>query len=53
MIGTFVQTLFTMRAAITVYQNGRGSIADNLGDPAWTNVLSFVTIGFMSATMGL
>jgi uncharacterized membrane protein YoaK (UPF0700 family) len=52
-IGTFIQTLFTMSAAITIWQSGQGSVGDNRGDPAWNNVLSFVTIGFMSVSMGL
>lgn len=42
-----------MSAAITIWQSGQGSVGDNRGDPAWNNVLSFVTIGFMSVSMGL
>ncbi|KAF4577095.1 hypothetical protein EYR36_005082 [Pleurotus pulmonarius] len=29
------------------------SIVDDRGDPAWTNTLSFVAIGFMSASLGV
>ncbi|KAF9267732.1 hypothetical protein L218DRAFT_1073831 [Marasmius fiardii PR-910] len=52
-IGTFVQTLFTMAAALTIWKSGSRSIADNRGDPAWSNGLSFATLIFMSASLGL
>ncbi|KAG6379890.1 hypothetical protein JVT61DRAFT_10452 [Boletus reticuloceps] len=52
-LGTLIQTLFTIGGAITIWQSGSGSVADNRGDPAWNNTLSFVTIGFISASMGL
>ncbi|KAG2064129.1 hypothetical protein BDR04DRAFT_1110563 [Suillus decipiens] len=52
-LGTFIQTLFTMAAAIAIWQSHQGSVADGRANPAWTNVLSFVCIGFMSASMGL
>ena len=53
-LGTFIQTLFTSAAAIAIWKNGQqGSVADSRGDPVWTNTLSFVCIGFMSASMGL
>jgi hypothetical protein len=53
MLGTFIQALFTMSAALTIWKSGEGSIADSRGDALWTNVLSFVTIVFMSASLGL
>ncbi|KAG1871552.1 hypothetical protein F4604DRAFT_1623408 [Suillus subluteus] len=52
-LGTFIQTLFTMAAAIAIWQSHEGSVADARANPAWTNVLSFVCIGFLSASMGL
>lgn len=51
--GTFIQTLFTMAAALCVWKSGQGSVADSRADPAWSNALTYVTIGFMSASMGL
>lgn len=52
-LGTMIQTLFTMAAAITMWKSGQGSIAGFRGEPAWTNALSFVALGFASATVGL
>lgn len=48
-----IQALFTMAAAIAIWQSGQGSIAPNRITPAWTNTISFVCLGFMSASMGL
>ncbi|KAI6042014.1 hypothetical protein EDC04DRAFT_2892526 [Pisolithus marmoratus] len=52
-LGTFIQTLFTMVAAIAIWKSGQPSVSDSRYDPAWSNTLSFVCIGFMSASMGL
>ncbi|EMD30979.1 hypothetical protein CERSUDRAFT_89537 [Gelatoporia subvermispora B] len=52
-LGTMIQALFTMAAALAAWKSGQGSVADDRGDPAWTNALTFVAIGFMSASMGL
>ncbi|KAH9918728.1 uncharacterized protein BXZ73DRAFT_52769 [Epithele typhae] len=52
-LGTFIQALLTMAAAIAAWQSGQGSVAEVRGEPAWTNVLTFVAIGFMSASLGL
>jgi len=52
-LGTFIQTLFTMAAAIAIWKSHQGSVADSRANPAWTNVLSFVCVAFMSASMGL
>ncbi|KAL4068486.1 hypothetical protein V8B97DRAFT_2058722 [Scleroderma yunnanense] len=52
-LGTFIQTLFTMAAAIAIWKSGQPSFADARSNPAWSNTLSFVCIGFMSASMGL
>ncbi|KAI0795617.1 hypothetical protein C8Q75DRAFT_711714 [Abortiporus biennis] len=52
-LGTMIQAVFTMSAALTAWKSGQGSIADNRGDPAWTNALTFVAIGFLSASLGL
>ncbi|KAG2129651.1 uncharacterized protein EDB93DRAFT_113355 [Suillus bovinus] len=51
--GTFIQTLFTMAAAVVIWKSDELSITDARADPAWTNALSFVCIGFLSASMGL
>jgi len=52
-LGTLIQTVFTMAAAIAIWQSHQGSVTDSRVSPAWTNTLSFVCIGFMSASMGL
>ena len=52
-LGTFIQTLFTVGAAIAIWKSGQGSVADVRDNPAWNNTLSFVCVGFMSASMGL
>lgn len=52
-LGTFIQTLFTMAAALCIWKSGQPSTASDRDIPAWTNALSFVTVGFMSASMGL
>ena len=52
-LGTLIQTLFTMSAAIALWRSGSASVADNRGDPTWTNTLSFVAVAFISASMGL
>jgi Protein of unknown function (DUF1275) len=48
-----IQALFTMAAAVSIWQSHQGSIASDRGNPSWTNALSFVCLGFMSASMGL
>ncbi|KAG6331350.1 hypothetical protein ID866_7741 [Astraeus odoratus] len=53
MLGTLIQTLFTMAAAIAIWKSGQPSVADARSNPAWSNALSFVCVGFMSASMGL
>jgi len=51
--GTFLQALFTMAASLAIWKSGEPGIAANRGDPAWTNLLSFVCVAFMSASLGL
>ncbi|VDC07416.1 unnamed protein product [Peniophora sp. CBMAI 1063] len=51
--GTMIQALFTMAAAVAIWQSGQQSVAADRGSPSWTNALSYVTIAFMSASMGL
>jgi Protein of unknown function (DUF1275) len=51
--GTFLQALFTMAASIAIWKSGQLGVAEDRGDPAWTNLLSFVCIAFMSASLGL
>lgn len=53
MLGTFIQSLFTMAAALTIWKSGEASVADNRGDAIWSNALAFVTIAFLSASVGL
>jgi len=52
-MGTFIQALFTMAAALAIWKSGQPSVGDSRGDPAWSNVLSFVCVAFMSASLGL
>lgn len=52
-LGTFIQALFTMAAALCVWQSDQGDYANGRGDPSWTNALTFACIGFMSASIGL
>jgi len=42
-----------MAAAIAIWKSHQDSVADARANPAWNNVLSFVCVGFMSASMGL
>jgi len=51
--GTFIQALFTMAGAIAFWKAGQPSISNARDDPAWTNVLTFVGLAFMSASLGL
>lgn len=48
-----IQATFTMAAAISIWKSGQGSIALSRLNPAWSNPVSFVCLGFMSASMGL
>jgi MFS family permease len=52
-LGTFIQALFTMAAAVAIWQSHEASVANTPAHPVWTNVLSFACVGFMSASMGL
>ncbi|KAA1473103.1 hypothetical protein DENSPDRAFT_222914 [Dentipellis sp. KUC8613] len=52
-LGTFIQALFTMAAAICLWKSGQGSVAGFRGDPVWTNASTFACLGFMSASLGL
>ncbi|KAH0580648.1 hypothetical protein H2248_002132 [Termitomyces sp. 'cryptogamus'] len=51
--GTILQALLTMAAAVTLWQSGEPSIANTRADPSWNNVLSFVALAFMSASLGV
>ncbi|GLB42938.1 putative protein of unknown function (DUF1275) [Lyophyllum shimeji] len=51
--GTIIQALFTMAAALAIWKSGQPGIADDRGDPSWTNALSFVALAFMSASLGV
>ncbi|KZT68923.1 hypothetical protein DAEQUDRAFT_727349 [Daedalea quercina L-15889] len=53
MLGTFIQALFTMAAALAAWKSGQISVATDRFNPAWTNALTFVAVGFMSASVGL
>ncbi len=52
-LGTFVQMLFTMAAALTAWRSGQASISPARGEVAWTDATTFVALGLMSASMGL
>lgn len=52
-LGSWISALFTMAAAVVIWKSGSAGIADDRGDPAWTDTLSFVTIAFMSAGLGV
>ncbi|CCM06503.1 uncharacterized protein FIBRA_08773 [Fibroporia radiculosa] len=52
-LGSMIQALFTMAAAIAVWKSGEPSVASDRFNPAWTSALTFVAIGFMSASVGL
>ncbi|KZT20879.1 hypothetical protein NEOLEDRAFT_1158450 [Neolentinus lepideus HHB14362 ss-1] len=52
-LGTMIQALFTMAAAVCIWQSGNASVASDRGDPAWTAPLAYVALGFMSASLGL
>ncbi|KAF9240443.1 hypothetical protein BU15DRAFT_87654 [Melanogaster broomeanus] len=43
-LGTFIQTVFTMIAAIMIWQSGQGSLASDRADPAWSNAFSFACV---------
>ncbi|KAF5383000.1 hypothetical protein D9615_004846 [Tricholomella constricta] len=51
--GTLLQAFLTMAAALTVWKSGQPSIAPDRGAPAWTNNLTFVSLAFMSASLGV
>jgi len=52
-LGTLIQALFTMGAAISLWKSGQGSVASIRAEPAWTNARTYVCLGLMSASMGL
>jgi hypothetical protein len=52
-LGTMLQALMTMVAAICIWKSGEGYLATNRGVPAWTNGSSYVALGFASASIGL
>lgn len=52
-LGTFIQTLFTIAAAVLMWEGRESSVADARYDPAWSGTLSFAFTGFLSASMGL
>jgi len=51
--GTAFQALLTMAAALAIWKSGQPSIASDRGAPSWTNVLTFVGLAFMSASLGV
>ncbi|KAF5366255.1 hypothetical protein D9758_005682 [Tetrapyrgos nigripes] len=57
MIGTFIQALLTMAAAVEIWSSGQGypGITDErfTGGVAWTDARAFLCLCFMSASMGL
>jgi MFS family permease len=53
MLGTFLQALMSMAAAIAIRKSGEPSFEGVNGAPAWTTPAAFVGVGFMSASFGL
>jgi hypothetical protein len=53
MLGTFAQALLLMASSICLWKSGESSVANARDVPTWTNALSFVGLGFMSASLGL
>jgi len=52
-LGTFVQALFTMAAAISLWKSGEGSVSSSRDVPAWSNASTYACLGLMSMSMGL
>ncbi|TFK61748.1 hypothetical protein BDN72DRAFT_849404 [Pluteus cervinus] len=52
-LGTFLQALLTMAAALTLWKSHQPSVSNDRDDPAWTNILTFVGLAFMSASLGV
>ena len=50
-LGTVLQALFTMAAALLLWKGGQSSFSTN--GPTWTNPEGFAAIAFISASMGL
>ena len=54
LLGTFIQCLLTMAAAVSIWQSGQAEdLASAREEPSWTNAKTFVALGFMSASLGL
>lgn len=52
-LGTLLQTLFIMGAAITTWKGNQPSVAEARDAPAWTESITFLAIALMSAALGL
>jgi len=52
-LGTLLQALFTMAAAISLWKSGQGSVASSRYVPAWSSAGTYACLGLMSASMGL
>ncbi|TFK25370.1 hypothetical protein FA15DRAFT_668595 [Coprinopsis marcescibilis] len=52
-LGTFIQALLTMAGAIAFWKSGEYALATDREYPAWRNVVSFVGLAFISASLGL
>ncbi len=53
MFATMFQGLLTMAASLTIHASNQASIANGRGLGVWTHPLSFVTVAFMSASLGM
>ncbi|KAH6905465.1 hypothetical protein BKA70DRAFT_1107956, partial [Coprinopsis sp. MPI-PUGE-AT-0042] len=53
MLRTFIQALLTMAGAIAFWKSRQTDIGTTRAHPAWANVLSFVGLAFISASLGL
>jgi MFS family permease len=52
-LGTFIQALFTMAAAISLWKSEQGSVASTRAEPTWSKASTYVCMGLISASMGL
>lgn len=50
-LGTFIQALFTMAAAILLFKGRQTSFSSH--GPTWTNAEGYIALGLASASMGL
>jgi Protein of unknown function (DUF1275) len=52
-LGTMLQALFTVAAALLLWKDSRSTATISTTGPAWTNLEGYAAIAFISASMGL